>query len=118
MPFVFLIIGAVFVVAGVRGTTPQLTQLIKGDFTGKGNFIYWALSILLIGALGYIEDLKPISRAFLILVVIVLILSNKGFFAQFNQQISTTQNTSSTGTQMASTTGVNTSTLQSLASQV
>jgi hypothetical protein len=88
MAFAFLIIGAVFITAGVRETDGELTDLIKGDFTsknGKPSFIAWLMAILLIGALGYIEPIKPVSRAFLVLVVIVLFLSNGGFFEKFIQ---------------------------------
>lgn len=85
MPFVLLIVGAVFVISGVKNTSSQLLKLLDGDFTGQHNYIYWMVSILIIGAVGYIEDLKPVSRAFLVLVIIVLFLSNGGFFQKFNQ---------------------------------
>jgi hypothetical protein len=91
MPYLFLIAGSVMVISAVRGTQATLLSLLKGDFTGKNNFVYWLISILIIGALGYIQELRPVSRAFLILVVIVLFLDNKGVFAQFNQAIGTTQ---------------------------
>jgi hypothetical protein len=102
MPFAFLIIGAVFVVAGVRGTNTQLTTLLKGDFTGSNNYIYWMGAILIVGALGYIQALKPLSRAFLVLIVIILILGHKGFFAEFNQQLSSTQTVGSAGNALSS----------------
>lgn len=91
MPFLFIIAGVVLTVSAARNTHTQLLTLLKSDFTGKGNFIYWMLSILLIGAIGYIPDLKPVSRAFLVLVIIVLFLQNRGVFAQFSQAIGTTQ---------------------------
>lgn len=83
MPFLFIIVGVVFAISAVRNTTDQLTSLLKSDFTGNNNFVYWLLSILVIGAVGYIPDLKPVSRAFLVLVVIVLFLKNGGVFSQF-----------------------------------
>lgn len=85
MPFAFLILGSLFLIAGVRGTDEQLFTLIKGDFTGKPNFIGWLIAILVIGALGYIEPIKTVSRAFLALVLIVLFLSNGGVFEKFVQ---------------------------------
>lgn len=96
MPFLFLIVGVVMVVSAVRNTNQQLVQLLKGDFTGKGNFLYWLLSILVIGAVGYIPDLKPVSRAFLVLVIIVLFLNNRGVFSQFTAAINKTQSASAT----------------------
>jgi hypothetical protein len=83
MPFLFIIIGVVFVVASARNTNQQLVSLMKNDFTGKNNFIYWSLSILLIGLVGYVKELQPISRMFMALVVIVLFLANGGVFTKF-----------------------------------
>ena len=109
MPFAFLIVGALFVVAAVRGQSKQLLSLVKADLTGKDNYLYWAVSILIIGALGYVDELRPLSRAFLILVLVVLVLSNGGFFKLFNQSLSViSQNggaTTSTSTNSDSVSG-------------
>lgn len=83
MPFVLLIVGVILVVAGVRNTQTLLFSLLKQDFTGQGSFIPWFVVILAIGALGYIKPLKPITTAFLVLIIIVLFLSNGGFFQKF-----------------------------------
>lgn len=78
MPFALAIIGIVLIITGIRGTVtgtnPSLTSLVKSDFTGQGNYIYWLVAILLLGSLGYIESLKTLSRAFMTLVVIVLFI--------------------------------------------
>lgn len=90
MPFALIIVGLVLVVSSVRNTVtqgnPNLVGMLKQDFTGSDNFSYWMISILIIGALGYVPTFRPLSRAFLVLVVIVLIISNGGFFKQFNLQ--------------------------------
>jgi hypothetical protein len=96
MTFGFLLIGAVLLVAAVRNTQGQLFHNVAGDFTGPRNFVYWVLAIWLIGAIGYAKPLKTFSDLFLALVIVGLLLSNKGFFASFQQQIGTTA--SSTGT--------------------
>lgn len=90
MPFLLLFLGVVFVVSGVRGTQGDLLMLLKGDFTGKNNFIYWILALYAIGATGYVEALRPISDAFMVLILVVMILSNKGFFDNFMKQIEPT----------------------------
>lgn len=87
MPFALILVGIVLVVAAVRNTSDVLFTTVKGDFTGTDNFAYWLVSILIIGALGYIKPLAPLSRAFLALLVVVLFLSNGGFFSKFNQQV-------------------------------
>lgn len=87
MPFALLIVGIVLVTAGVRGTTSELASLIKGDFTGEKNFSYWLIAILVIGSIGYVEDLRSLSRMFLVLLIVALFLTNKGgVFQQFAAQ--------------------------------
>lgn len=83
MPYVLIAFGALLTIAGARGTEGALFTLLKGDFTGKGSFVWWSLSILLIGSLGYIKETKTLANSILALVLIVLILSNRGVFAQF-----------------------------------
>lgn len=87
MPFALLIIGIVLITSAVRNTSDQLFALIKGDFSGDHNFLYWMVLILILGALGYIDALRPLSRIFMVLVIVVLFLSNGGFFQKFNQQL-------------------------------
>jgi hypothetical protein len=70
--------------SAVKNTQGQLITLIKGDFTGKNNFIYWMAAMLVLGGLGYIPAIKTPSRYLMALVLIVLVLKNKGgVFAQF-----------------------------------
>jgi len=102
VPLALLLLGALFLTAAVRGDkcdgeqcADVLFRTMKDDFTGPGNFIYWALALFLIGALGYYKPLKPLSNAFLGLVILVLFISNRGFFAKFLDQIGSTQATHS-----------------------
>lgn len=83
MPFALAIVGIVLLVSALRGTSGALFAAIKSDFTGSGNYLYWVIAIMLIGSIGYIKKLQPVSDAFLALLLIVLMISNKGFFAQF-----------------------------------
>lgn len=79
MPFVILAFGVILVVAGVRGTQGALFTLLKDDLTG---FAPWFVAILVIGALGYVKAIKPITDGFMVLLIVVLFLSNGGFFAK------------------------------------
>lgn len=97
MPFVLVTVGVILLVAAIRNTQGTLFTLLGGDFTGPNNFIYWFVSILLIGAVGYIPKLKPFSIAFLTLVIMVLFLkrgdpnaATGGFFEKFTQALGTT----------------------------
>jgi hypothetical protein len=96
MPFALVIVGVILLIAGIRGQIGNLASLIKSDFTGSGNYIYWVVAILAVGSVGYVKKLQPISDAFLALVLIVLMLANKGFFAQFMSGLSATTTCAST----------------------
>jgi Mn2+/Fe2+ NRAMP family transporter len=97
MPFVLILAGLVLIVAAIRGTHVQLGTLLVNDFTGPNNFVYWVVAIVLIGSLGYIDKLKPISVTFLVLVVLVLFLAKGnpqnlggGFFEKFTRGLEAT----------------------------
>lgn len=86
MPFVLFVIGALLVVSGVKKTQGELFALLRGDLVGSNSFVPWVISILFIGSLGYIKSIRPITNSFLVLVIIVLFLSNGGFFDRFTTQ--------------------------------
>lgn len=114
MPFALLIIGAVLLVSAVRNTQDDLFALTKGDFTGQANFVYWVVALLIIGGVGYIPKLKPISDAFFILVLVVLFLTKGnpqgvggGFFTKFTSALQSTQTaTPASGTVQPVSTGL------------
>jgi hypothetical protein len=95
MPFVLLIIGITLLVSGVQDTQDKLFALIQKDFTQKPSFLPWIVALLLIGMLGYIEPIKSVARAFLALVIIGILLSNKGFFDQLRQALAPYSNAGS-----------------------
>jgi hypothetical protein len=97
MPFVFIGVGVVFVLTGIKGNAGQLFELVKGDFSGPNNFIYWLLSVFALGSMGYVPQLRNLSRLFIVLVLLVLLIDNRGFFAQFQEFV----NSSSSATQGA-----------------
>ena len=87
-------IGVILLIASVRDTleqtpdgSPGLFPLLVNDFEPgqKGNFLAWFIAIVLIGAVGIVPQLKPISTAMLVLVILVLLISNGGFFKQLEQ---------------------------------
>jgi hypothetical protein len=97
MVFALAIVGLVLLVTAVRGTTSDLFMLVRSDFIGTDNFIYWLVAILIIGAVGFIPKARPISTALLGLVVVVLFLKNGntgapggGFFSQFTAGLQST----------------------------
>lgn len=82
MPFLLAIIAIFLVVVGARGmgNVRQFRDLLVGDFTGQNNFLTWIFAIGLIGVFGYIPGLEKVSRAFLVLLFVVLVLGTQGSF--------------------------------------
>lgn len=74
MPFILLFIGALFIVSGVRGKTGDLFTAIKFD-TEKFGLL--AIVLVGVGALGYIQPLNSLSRAFIVLILLAFLLNNK-----------------------------------------
>lgn len=91
MPLALFVFGVLFLVAAVRGKQKDLYSVLKDDFTGRNNFFFWAGSIWLIAAVGYVRELRALSNAFLVLVVLILLLSHRDFFEKFMEQIGSTQ---------------------------
>lgn len=99
MPVLFLFVGALFLTAAVRGEdqTHKLMTLLKGDFTGKNNFLVWCLALGAVAGVGYIKPLRPLSNILLVLVFIAIILRNSGpdgrgnLLTSFFKQIQSTE---------------------------
>src|ERR1700744_3045512 len=89
MAFPLIFVGLILLVTAVRGTHSQLFTVVKSDFTGNGNFLWWILVVLAVGAIGYIKPLRALSWGFLTILILVLLLSKGnpqlpggGFFQQ------------------------------------
>jgi hypothetical protein len=103
MAFALLIIGLALVIVTVRNTQDTFTKRVGNDFTGPGNFLYWIVAIMIIGAIGYVPKAKPVSDLFLVLVLLVLFLkkgnpnfnSSGGFFTQFTNALKNTTGSTS-----------------------
>ena len=101
MPFLFIVIGLVMILSAVHGTDTQLVALLVEDFTGSPNFLYWVVVILIVGAVGYVPDLRPISRIFLVLVIVTMIIKSGGGVQQFISAIQNAQPSSTNAQKLA-----------------
>jgi hypothetical protein len=82
MPFALVLIGLALVVTSAQDTYVQLGRQLRSDFTGQGSFIYWAGAIGMAGAIGYVDALRKLSVALL-----VLVLKHSDFFSKFTTGI-------------------------------
>lgn len=95
MILVALLIGAILVVASIRGTQGVLFSALATDVPG---YVVWAAAIVALGAIGFVPELKPISRGLLILVVIVIVLRNyQQIIAGFQGSIKSAETAPSSG---------------------
>lgn len=83
MPIAFIIIGIMLVVTGAQDTHVQFGRQVVSDITGKKGFAVWMLAIWFIGAIGAVESLRPLSKAFMTLIIVGIILANPAFFTNF-----------------------------------
>lgn len=108
MPYALIFFGLLFTVAGVRNTEKDLYALFEGDLTGSNNFLVWLAALGIIGAVGYVKPLQPVSVAFLTLVLVVIFLHNNSSgqnvlqeFVSALQNVQTGATTPSTPSQSA-----------------
>jgi hypothetical protein len=81
------VLATLLIVTGIRENQKALMDQVRIDFTGSGNFFYWVLAVSLIGALGYIDSFRTVSRVAIGLIVLVFIISHEGFFAKLQEGI-------------------------------
>lgn len=94
MPLLLIGTGLILLLTGVKGDPSVLWAQVGKDFTGPNNFLYWLVSIVALGALGYIKGLENLSRLFVVLLLAVIFLkSDTGFFAQLQKFINSSTTT-------------------------
>lgn len=90
MGFVLLIIGLLMIITGARGTYAQFGTQIASEFQGPNSFTYQMIALGAIGMAGYVPALQTISRWALALILLVILLGNRGstgFFTQLQQAL-------------------------------
>lgn len=88
MPFALLLFAALFITAGIKGCEDDLYSALKSDFTGDKNFFLWTVAVIFIVAIGNVKTLRPVSNAFLgLIIVVVLIQNGTALFANFLPQL-------------------------------
>jgi uncharacterized membrane protein HdeD (DUF308 family) len=89
MAFAISAIGLIMVLTGINNTYAQFAAELQNDF-GTG-YLKWAAAMLIVGAFGYIPELKTLSIAFMVLILLSIFLSNKGgVFGQVTQALAKT----------------------------
>lgn len=87
MPFALILLGLLLIVTGARNTYAQFGAQVVTDATGPRGFLVWMVALVALGLLGYIRDLREFSHYFMALILLAMILSNRGFFQQFSEAL-------------------------------
>lgn len=87
IPIILIIIGVVLIVSGVRGKSGDVGKILADDFSGGSSFTYWIIAVILVGIVASFSQSRKLGTAFFSLMLVVLFLSNGGFFAKFQSQI-------------------------------
>jgi hypothetical protein len=83
MGIAFSIVGLVLIITAAQNTYADLATQLQSDVApGPGSFLYWLAAVIFVGILGYVPALKTFSTWFMALILLTLLLSHKGFFAQ------------------------------------
>lgn len=84
MPILMLFLGALSLDLAYRGTEHEFAKVLFSDL-GNAQFWAWGGSIIAIGALGYYSPARRISELGMALVILAMVLSNKGLFPRLTQ---------------------------------
>lgn len=116
MPFALVTAGLLLFLTAINNTWRQAGgQVYKDLFSEDGGFVYWAAGLVIIGLIGYVPSLKKPSDLFMILVILAMLLQNKGFFAQLQSGLQSGPGAAGSTATPAATTS-NTSTASGLLS--
>lgn len=87
MPLFLIVLSIGLIAIVLRGKLGDLFGVIRDDFTGNSNFIGWLMAFAFLGFAGsFSKDLRPVTNAFSILIVVGLLLGNRNFFSEFERQ--------------------------------
>lgn len=87
MAFALVGIGLLLFVVAYHNNVAAFGSQLSADLGGSSGFMIWVVALFIIGAIGYIPAMKGVSRVFLVLILVVVFLSNKGVFAQLTEAL-------------------------------
>lgn len=82
MAFALIALGILLFIAAYQNNVAILGHQLSVDLMGPKGFLIWLVALFIIGAIGYAPKLERLSRIFLVLILVVVFLANKGFFTQ------------------------------------
>jgi uncharacterized membrane protein YgcG len=87
VPIGVILVGVSLLILAARGTEHEFAKQLESDFGQAQQFVAAIAAIIIIGALGYVTQLRTLSNLMLALVIVVLVLKNGGLFTQLAQVV-------------------------------
>lgn len=88
MPIALILVAIALIGAVLRGQEERLFEVLKDDFTGQNNFVAWLMALIILGIIGASwKDARPVTEGFIVLVIVALLISQKGFWEQLQKQV-------------------------------
>ena len=84
MPFALIIIGVILAISAYRDTLPELFSIVKDVASESEGFGYWVLASVILGFLASIQTIRKPVNAFMIMLMLVLLLRNRGVLSRLN----------------------------------
>lgn len=72
---ILIVYGLYFVVVGVRGNAPQLTEAIVQE----GTFAYWVMVLLIVAAMWESQSGEKVAKPLALLIVVGFLLKNSNW---------------------------------------
>lgn len=76
MPFALVFAGFLMVLTAAKDTYASFGKQVASEFQGKQSFTVWLFVLAVAGAVGYVDQLRAPSRAFMALIIISMLLAN------------------------------------------
>ena len=76
MPFALVFAGFLMVLTAAKDTYAAFGKQVASEFQGKQSFTVWLFVLAVAGAVGYVDQLRAPSRAFMALIIISMLLAN------------------------------------------
>lgn len=108
MPYALIVIGLAMIVTAANNTHVQLATQLRSDGTA---FLKYLVAFGIVGSAGYVDSLRVLSRTFMLLIVLAMILANsktgRGFFGNLQDAITQGPATIPAAPEAPSTSGAN-----------
>jgi hypothetical protein len=85
-----VLVGVVLLLAAIRDKVGDVGEILAEDFQSGGGspgFLAWIVVIVMLGIVGSWKPIRPVADAFMVLILVVVVIANRGFFPELMRQL-------------------------------